>query len=142
MSKKSKLVLAAAVMALGLSSQAFAQSFDSSHGTSHELLSHYGSNDGRSAEHDVLAALSVTTDPTHAGSCSDKIAGLRREALLNHQATPETVWKVRTYAELMFAADLALTEALEAEGSEGECVLAARRAEEGLPGAARIGAAQ
>jgi hypothetical protein len=57
---------------------------------------------------------------------------LRQEALLNHQATPETVWKAQTYAELMFAADLALAEAQGAERHEDECLLAARHAKQEL----------
>jgi hypothetical protein len=132
MSKKSELIVAAAIAVLGLSSQAVAQSFNSSYGTGHELPSHYGSNGGRDAEigHDTLATVSVTTGPAHAASCSYQIAELRQAALLNHQTTPETVWEAQTYAQLMFAADLALAEAKDAERNEGECLLAARRAKQ------------
>jgi hypothetical protein len=133
MSKKSKLILAAAIAVFGLNSQAF--SFSSSHGTGHELSSHFANDgDGRDAGigHDSFATTSVTTGPAHAASCSEQIAELRQSALRNHQATPETVWQARSYAQLMFAADLALAEAQDAEGNNDECLLAARRAEQQL----------
>lgn len=133
MSKKSKLILAAAIAVFGLNSQAF--SFSSSHGTGHELSSHFANNgDARDARigHDSFATTSVTTVPARAASCPDQIADLRQVALLNHQPTPETVWQARSYAQLMFAADLALAEAQDAEGNNDECLLAARRAEEQL----------
>jgi hypothetical protein len=38
------------------------------------------------------------------------------------------VWQAHSYAQLMFAADLALAEADDAAGSEDECLLAARHA--------------
>jgi hypothetical protein len=135
MSKKSKLIVAAAIAVFGLNSQAFAQSFSSSHGTGHELSPHFANNgDARDARigHDSFATTSVTTVPARAASCPDQIADLRQVALLNHQPTPETVWQARSYAQLMFAADLALAEAQDAEGNNDECLLAARRAEEQL----------
>jgi hypothetical protein len=57
---------------------------------------------------------------------------LRQAAKLGHQPTSESVWEVQTYAQLMFAADLAQAEALNAEGNEAECLLAARRAKQTL----------
>ncbi len=86
-----------------------------------------------SAAQGALATVSLTTDSEQAASCSEQIAELRRIALRNHQATPDTVWQARSYAQLMFAADLALAEAQVAEGSNDECLLAARRAKEELP---------
>ena len=65
---------------------------------------------------------------THFAACSDQIARLRQAALANHEPTPETVWQAHSYAQLMFAADLALAEADDAAGSEDECLLAARHA--------------
>lgn len=143
MSKKSKLIAAAAIAVFGLNSQAFAQSFNSSYSTGHELSPHFANNGGWDAGigQDSLASLGVTTGPAHAASCSDQIADLRQAALLNHQPTPETVWQAQTYAQLMFAADLTLAEAQNAEG-KGECILAARRAKEELPDMARIGTAK
>jgi hypothetical protein len=131
MSKKSKLIMASAIIVLGLSSQAFPQSLNSSSGTGHELPSDYGSNGGRHARigQGALATVSMTTDLGHAVSCSEQIAELRQTALRNHQATPETVWQAQSYAQLMFAADLALAEAQDAEGNNDECLLAARRAQ-------------
>jgi hypothetical protein len=49
MCKKSTLIIAAAIAALGLSSQAFAQSFSNSNGTGHELPPSYRSDGGRHA---------------------------------------------------------------------------------------------
>jgi len=43
---------------------------------------------------------------------------------------PDSVSHVQTYAQLMFAAELAQAEALDAIGSEADCLLAARRAKE------------
>ena len=132
MSKKSKLIVAAAIAVFGLNSQAFSQSFSSSHGTGHELSSHFANDgDGRDAGigHDSFATTSVTTGPAHAASCSEQIAELRQSALRNHQATPETVWQARSYAQLMFAADLTLAEAQDALGNNDECLSTARRAE-------------
>ena len=144
MSKKSKLIVAAAIAVFGLNSQAFAQSFSSNHGTGHELSPHFANNGGRDAgiRHDSLATVGVTTGPAHAASCSDQIADMRQAALLNHQPMPETVWQARTYAELMFAAGVALAGAQGAEGNEGECLLAARRAKQEIAGAAGIAAAK
>jgi hypothetical protein len=105
MSKKSKVIVAAAIAVFGLNSQAFA---------------------------DSLANVSVTRGSAHPASCSDQIADLRQSALLNHQPMPETVWQARTYAGLMFAADLALAEAQDVERHEDECLLAARRAKQEL----------
>ena len=134
MSKKSTLIVAAAIAVLGLSSQAFAQSFSAGNGAGYDWPSRYGSNSGRHAGigHDVLATASVTTGQTDAAACSDQIAGLRQAALVNHQPTPETVWQAHSYAQLMFAADLALAEAKDEVGNKDECLLAARRANDEL----------
>jgi hypothetical protein len=57
---------------------------------------------------------------------------MRQAALANHQPTPGTVWQAQSYAQLMFAADLALAEAKDAVGNKDEHVLAARRANDEL----------
>jgi hypothetical protein len=44
------------------------------------------------------------------------------------------VFQAQTYAQLTFAADLALAEAQNAEGRNDECLLAARRAKDELQG--------
>jgi hypothetical protein len=80
----------------------------------------------------ACATLSATTGLAHAGACADQITQLRQAAKLGHQPTSESVWEVQTYAQLMFAADLAQAEALNAEGNEAECLLAARRAKQTL----------
>jgi hypothetical protein len=75
----------------------------------------------------VCAALSAGTGLAHAGACADQ---LRQAVQLDHQPTPETVRQVQTYGQLMFAAALAEAEALNAEGNEAECLLAAGRAKQ------------
>jgi hypothetical protein len=138
MCKKSTLIVVAAIAALGLSSQAFAQSLSASNGTGQKLPSGYRSNGARHAGngtgHDALATVSVTTGLVQAVSCSDQIADLRKAARLSHQPIPETVWQAQTYAELMFSADLALAEAQYALGRNDECLLSARHAKEELQG--------
>jgi hypothetical protein len=81
----------------------------------------------------VLGVSSQAFAQSDAVSCSNQIAELRHAALLNHQPTPETVWRAQSYAQLMFAADLALAEAQNAEG-RNECLLAVRRAKSELQG--------
>jgi hypothetical protein len=95
----------------------------------------------------VYATLSATTGLAHAGACADQIAQLRQavrpsavdpatrptapqsiEAQLHHQPTPGTVGQGQTYAQLMFTAALVRAEALDAEGNEADCLLAARHA--------------
>jgi hypothetical protein len=78
----------------------------------------------------VCAALSAGTGFAHAGTCADQITQLRQVAQLDHQPTPETVGQVHTYGQLMFAAALAEAEALNAEGNEAGCLLAAGRAKQ------------
>ena len=78
----------------------------------------------------VCAALSAATGLAHAGTCANQITELRQVAQLDHQPTPETVRQVQTYTQLMFAAALAEAEALNAEGNEAECLLAAGRAKQ------------
>jgi hypothetical protein len=78
----------------------------------------------------VYAALSATTGLANAGACAEQITQLRQAARLDHEPTPESVGQVQTYAQLMFAAALAEAEALDAEGNEAECLLAARRAKQ------------
>ena len=80
----------------------------------------------------VYAALSATTDSAHAGACADQITQLRHAAQLAHQPTPESVRQVQSYAQLMFVADLARAEALDAVGNDADCLLAARRAKQML----------
>jgi hypothetical protein len=80
----------------------------------------------------VCATLSATTGLAHAGACADQITQLRRAAQLDHEPTPESVSQAQTYAQLMFAADLAQAEAQDAIGNEAECLLAARRAKQRL----------
>jgi hypothetical protein len=80
----------------------------------------------------VCATLSATAESAHAGACAEQITQLRQAAQLAHQPTPESVRLAQTYAQLMFAADLARAEALEAVGNETECLLSARRAEQML----------
>jgi hypothetical protein len=53
---------------------------------------------------------------------------LRQAAQTDHEPTPETVWQVQTYDQLMFAAELAEAEALDAEGNEAQCLTTAQRA--------------
>jgi hypothetical protein len=134
MSKKSTLIAAAAIAVLGHSPHAFAQSLSSGYATNHELSSHYGSNTQprTGVRHDALAAISMTTSSAHDASCSDQIADLRKVARLNHQPTPETVWQAQTYGQLMFSADLALAEAQDAEGNNGECLLSTHHARQEL----------
>jgi len=76
------------------------------------------------------AALSVMPDFAHAGACTAKITLLRQAAQRSHEPMPDSVSHVQTYAQLMFAAELAQAEALDAIGSEADCLLAARRAKE------------
>ena len=78
----------------------------------------------------VCAALSAATGLAHAGNCANQITQLRQVAQLDHQPTPETVRQVQTYGQLMFAAALAEAEALNVEGNEAECLLAASRAKQ------------
>lgn len=78
----------------------------------------------------VCASLSATTGLAHAGACADQITQLRQAAQVGHEPTPETVWQVETYSQLMFAAALAEAEALDAEGRDAECLLAAGRAKQ------------
>ena len=61
--------------------------------------------------------------PSKSRSC------VRQPGLIT-KPTPESVRQVQTYAQLMFAAALAEAEALDAEGNEAECLLAARRAKQ------------
>jgi hypothetical protein len=82
----------------------------------------------------VLGFSSQAFAQSDAVSCSDQTAELRHTAVLNHQATPETAWRAQSYAQLMFDADLALAEALNAEGRNDECLLAAHRAKSELQG--------
>jgi hypothetical protein len=78
----------------------------------------------------VCAALSAGTGLASAGTCADQITQLRHAVQLHHEPTPETVGQVQTYGQLMFAAALAEAEALNAEGNEAECLLAASRAKQ------------
>ena len=78
----------------------------------------------------VCATLSAGTGSAHAGTCANQITQLRQVAQLDHQPTPETVRQVQTYGQLMFAAALAEAEALNVEGNEAECLLAAGRAKQ------------
>ena len=78
----------------------------------------------------VCATLSAGTGSAHAGTCANQITQLRQVAQLDHQPTPETVRQVQTYGQLMFAAALAEAEALNVEGNEAECLLAASRAKQ------------
>ena len=55
----------------------------------------------------VSATLSATTGLAHAGACADQITQLRQAAQLGHKPTPEAVRQAQSYAQLMFAADLA-----------------------------------
>lgn len=82
----------------------------------------------------ILALISQALAQSDTVSCSDQTAELRHAALLNRQPVPETVWRAQSYAQLMFAADLALAEAQNAEGRNDECLLAARRAKSDLQG--------
>jgi hypothetical protein len=76
----------------------------------------------------VCGILGATTGFAYAGACADQITQLRQATQLGNQSVPESAWQGRTYARLMFSADLALAEAQAAEGNEHECLLAARRA--------------
>jgi hypothetical protein len=78
----------------------------------------------------VCAVLNATTGLAHAEACGDQIKQLRRTAQLDHEPTPESVTQSKTYAQLMFAAALAEAEALNAEGSEADCLQAADRAKQ------------
>jgi hypothetical protein len=78
----------------------------------------------------VCASLSATTGLAHAGACADQITQLRQATQLDHEPTPGTVRQVQTYSQLMFVAALAEAEALNAEGNEAECLLAAGRAKQ------------
>jgi hypothetical protein len=80
----------------------------------------------------VCATLSATIGLAHAGACADQITQLRQAVKLGRQPTPESVRQAQTYAQLMFAADLVQAEALDAEGNEAACLLAARRAKQTL----------
>jgi hypothetical protein len=56
----------------------------------------------------AIAVLAFSSQAqSEASSCSGQIADLRQAALLNHQPTLETV-RAQSYAQLMFAADLAV----------------------------------
>jgi hypothetical protein len=87
---------------------------------------------GLSAVLIVCATLSATTGLAHAGACADQVTQLRQAAQLRHEPTPEQVRQVQTYDQLMFDAALAEAEALDAEGNEADCLLAARRAKQML----------
>jgi hypothetical protein len=76
----------------------------------------------------LCAALSASTGLAYAGPCTDQIRQLRQTAQTDHEPTPETVWQVQTYDQLMFAAELAEAEALDAEGNEAQCLTTAQRA--------------
>jgi hypothetical protein len=82
----------------------------------------------------VLGLGSPAFAQSQPAACSDQISELRQTASLNHQPTPGTVFQAQTYAQLTFAADLALAEAQNAEGRNDECLLAARRAKDELQG--------
>jgi hypothetical protein len=101
----------------------------SEHGQ-HKLLARSNGMSRLSSLLIVCAALSAGTGSAHAGTCTDQITQLRQVAQLDHQPTPETVRQVQTYTQLMFAAALAEAEALNAEGNEAECLLAAGRAKQ------------
>jgi hypothetical protein len=76
----------------------------------------------------LCAALIASTGLAYAGPCTDQIRQLRQAAQAGHEPTPESVWQVQTYDQLMFAAELAEAEALDAEGNEAQCLTAAQRA--------------
>jgi hypothetical protein len=80
----------------------------------------------------ICATLSATTGLAHAGACSDQIRQLRQSAQLSHEPTPESVYQVQTYDQLMFAAALAEAEALDQLGNEAGCAVAAGRAKQML----------
>ena len=80
----------------------------------------------------VCAALSTTTGLAHARGCVGQIMQLQQAAQLDHQPMPESVPQAKSYDQLLFAADLALAEALDADGQEEACLLAARRAKQEL----------
>jgi hypothetical protein len=99
----------------------------------------------------LIIFLVATTAMAHAGVCADQIKQLRQAtrqsaaniaagptarqsigAQLHHQPTPQSVGEGETYAQSMFAADLAHAEAQDALGNEAECMLAARRAKQRL----------
>jgi hypothetical protein len=76
------------------------------------------------------AALSIMAGSANAGECTVQITQMRQAAQRNHQPMPDSVTHAQTYAQLMLAAELAEAEALDAIGSEADCLLAARRAKE------------
>ena len=98
----------------------------------------------------IVCATLGPTGLAHAGACADQITQLRQAARqsaapgagptapqsvgaqLHHQPTPESVGQGETYAQSTFAAALARAEALDAEGNETECLLAARKAKQML----------
>ena len=80
----------------------------------------------------VAAALSTTTGFAHARDCSGQITQLQQEAQLDRQPTSDSAPHAKSYDALMFAADMALAEALHADGNEEECLLAAGRAKREL----------
>jgi hypothetical protein len=102
---------------------------NSEHGQ-HKLLARSNGMSRLSSLFIVCVTLSAGTGLAHAGTCADQITQLRQVAQLDHQPTPETVRQVQTYGQLMFAAALAEAEALNVEGNEAECLLAASRAKQ------------
>jgi hypothetical protein len=80
----------------------------------------------------VCAGLGATTGLAHAGACAEQLTQLRQAARVGHEPTPESVRQIQSYAQLMFAAALAEAEALDPEGNEADCLLAARRAKQML----------
>lgn len=80
----------------------------------------------------LWAALCVPTGLAYAGPCTDQIRQLRQAAQTDHAPTPESVWQAQSYDQLMFAAELAEAEALDAEGNEAQCLTAAQRAKQKL----------
>jgi hypothetical protein len=80
----------------------------------------------------VAVALSTTTGLAHARGCALQVTQLRQEEQLDRQPTSDSVPQAKSYDELMFAADMALAEAWNADGNEEECLAAARRARQEL----------
>ena len=80
----------------------------------------------------AAAILSATTGLAHARACAEQITQLRQAGQLDHEPTPERARQAQTYDQLMFVAALAEAEALDAEGNETECLMAARRAKQML----------
>jgi hypothetical protein len=64
--------------------------------------------------------------------CAEQITQLQHAGRLDHEPTPERANEAQSYGQLMFAAALAEAEALDAEGNEAECLMAARRAKQML----------